>query len=353
MGTGAQLIGRELPGLEPLPVAVGRAGPRGQRALRSVTRWTGRVAAGVLFVVIAATCLYTGLRASAIASLQVVPAVDLEPVLFTTVPMTVQVAAGWQYASWPTTDREVLTSPALWRRMHIAEWQTVPSPLRERGIDNMFVRYQRVLMAPDVWDSMGPADWDIVPQPMRVVAYRQMLSYWSGFYDLGTAHGLPPGLVADTLAAIVMSESWFLHRVVVVNAHGNRDIGLAQASDYARHRLRELHAAGIVDASLDEREYLNPWMATRFVALWMSLLLEEAEGDLDLAIRAYNRGISRAGDSLGTIYLATVKQRLNRYIRNQEAPAAWDYVWRKAARVERREWPWVARPVAPGRRGQR
>lgn len=198
-------------------------------------------------------------------------------------------------------------------------------------------------MNPRVWDGMEAEDWDRVPQPMRTLAYRQMVAYWAGHYDVGAEYELLPGVVADTLAAIVMSESWFEHRALLVNRDGTRDIGLGGASDYARNRVRQLHEGGLVDVGPEDGAYANPWMATRFVALWMALMLDEAGGDLDLAVRAYHRGIAEAHDSLGTTYLHTVHRRLSRFIRNQHAPPAWDYVWRRGRQLEREEWPWIGR----------
>lgn len=249
------------------------------------------------------------------------------------VPATITVSAGGQRAPWATTHAEVRGSVELWKRMHLEDWNGVAVPLQEVGLDNLLRRYSQLLNNPTAWDRMSVFDWDAVPQPIRWVAYRRMVAYWSGFYDVGGEFDLPPWLVSNTLSAIVISESWLDHRARSMNRDGTWDIGLAQASAYARERIRQLHVSGVVDVSLTEADYDNPWMATRFVAMWMTLMLQESGGDLDRAVRAYNRGSGDAMDALGADYLAVVQRRLSRYVLNVAAPSSWDFVWRRSRQI--------------------
>jgi hypothetical protein len=207
------------------------------------------------------------------------------------------------------------------------DWDFVVDPLRTLCLERMWHRYEHLLGTPSQWDRMDAFAWDAVPQPMRAVAFIEMVRYWSGFYQVGARFGLPRGTVTNTMAAIMMTESLFEHRAIHTNAAGNRDLGLAQASDYTRMTLTRLHQAGRIDfAPAGDAAYDDPWQATRVIALWFDLMLDETRGDLDLAVRAYHRGAPLALAGEGVEYLDVVVGRRRRYFRDPSGSPTWEFL---------------------------
>jgi len=256
-------------------------------------------------------------------------------------PVPITVSAAWERVPHVATADAIRSDVTLWRRMRVEDWDSVPDPLRTAGLDAMLARYRPLLTTPSIWDRMDAHDWDEVPHPVRALAFRHMIQYWISYYRVGDRWGLPRPLVADTAAAIVMSESWFEHRAVNVSGRGNRDIGLAQASDFARARMHGLFARGRSDVAFDDDEYYNPWAATRFVAIWLSHLLDDMDGDLEGAVRAYHRGTGRARAGEGQEYLDAVLRRRHQYIRGNSDSPAWQHLHARDREITREAWPWI------------
>ena len=63
------------------------------------------------------------------------------------------------------------------------------------------------------------------------------------------------------------------------------------------------------------------------LTIWFQIMLDEADGDLDIAVRRHNRGIARARRGEGQEYLEGVKRRRRRFIRNDGTSGAWRFLY--------------------------
>ena len=239
-------------------------------------------------------------------------------------PVTITVTEDWQKVTM-TVPADVVTSSApLWRKMHLDDWDRVPMPFRRAALDAMVRRFGWATSGPAVWAGMDAADWDAVPQPIRAVAFIRMARDRAGV----VGRGLPVSRqrVADTLGAIIATESWFEHRAVNENPAGDRDLGIGQASAFCRRVLRRLTAAGVLDCGYRDDEYADPWKASHAAAAWFGLMLDEAHGDLDLAVRAYHRGISQARLGAAEAYLGRVDRHRRWVDGSYSGSPSWRYL---------------------------
>lgn len=297
-------------------------------------RLFGRVAA-----LIVATAVVAGAAAHATLALTEAIAEPPVPVLcliehfIDQSPVSIAIGAGWERIRLQVPAWRVRGDRTLWLQMRLEHWNNLPRPLRESGLLEMFRSYPQALAGPDAWISMGPLDWDEIPQPVRAMAVLRMVDERVAQAAPTGAHGLAVSIIAETVGAIIMVESWFEHRAVNVNSDGKRDLGLAQASAYCRRRLVAVGLAGSRPANtLTDDEYFDPWKAAGVATWWFLMMLNEADGDRELAVRAYHRGIGAARTGVGQDYLEQVEAKRLRFIRNSGAPAGWRFAFERYRR---------------------
>lgn len=301
--------------------------PRGRR----LWLWIG----GLILAALSAAAVVAAYRVHAFVTepiiLPMVPPLNPLDTLIDRTPVRITTTAAWNKIPEVVTVHRLLTDRSLWRRMHFDDWDRVPVSVREQALGAMIEAYADVFEGPRVWRTMTVFDWDKIPQPIRAMAYLRMIWYWAGIENVGAEFGMQPHRLAPTIAAIVMAESWFEHRAFNENPFGNRDLGLAQCSDHCREVMAEMAASGAIDFAPDEEDYFDPWIATRVATVWFARELHRADGDVDMAIRAYHRGIDNAWDEKGDTYLEGVRRRRTRYILNQNAPGSWQFLARSIA----------------------
>lgn len=253
---------------------------------------------------------------------------DLRPVTFT---MTVE----WSKVPVSSTAEQLTSNPLFWRNMHFDDWDRLPPDIRQLALDRMTARYRRAGAGPAVWTRLDAAHWDLVPQPLRAVVFPQMIRYWAERYGLTRIYHLDPGRVVATLNAVMMAESWFEHRGINVNQWGNRDLGLGGCSNRCRRILGEMAEAGDLDFALSDEDFFNPWHATRALVVWFGLELIRADGNFELAIRAYHRGFETAVSSRaeGADYLANVLRLRDRYFGPEVESPTWQVLRAWAAQA--------------------
>ena len=292
---------------------------------RVALRRTGAVAVSLLLMTAATMA---ALAVHEFASDRETPAAVQAPTVLASLsdlrPVSVTITTpAWAKVRYTVTAQALRSDFTLWRQMHFNDWDRVPEAIRSPALLAMVRAHEDVLAGPNTWRVMSPSDWDAVPQPMRAMAYLRMVWYWAVEERIGRTFALEPRVLAQTVAAIVMTESWFEHRAVHENPWGNRDLGLAQCSDYCRDQIAGMSEAGAISFSPTEGDYLNPWIATRVATIWFQRELVNSAGDVALAIRAYHRGQAAAMDEKGDAYLARVRRLREQYIRTQTASASW------------------------------
>lgn len=199
---------------------------------------------------------------------------------------------------------------AAWRKGSEAEPAGKQPAYAGAGMEKHGGDYMGEASGPEAWERMRAEEWDAVPEQPRRLAFADMIRHAVRTYGTGGAYGLPEEAVGSALAAIAARESAFNHRAVNKRTG---DHGLMQLSPYARKKIGEWDKEGVVDIGIgSDSDWFDPYKSALAGTYWFGVLLGEAGGDMDKAIRAYNVGISRANAGRGYGYQRAVMKLMKR-----------------------------------------
>jgi hypothetical protein len=87
-----------------------------------------------MLVLVALSAAGVAVERSLTTVLPTVPGPDLIDIFFDRTPATITFTIAGRPLGWRTTADDVRGYLRLWRRLHLAEWNQVPEPLRQQGL---------------------------------------------------------------------------------------------------------------------------------------------------------------------------------------------------------------------------
>jgi len=209
---------------------------------------------------------------------------------------------------------QLLYNETVWKDMFWKEWDALPLNIMQRAVDKQFADYS-IYLHPSQWKSMNSEEWDDVPGVIKLGAFLKMIEIESIETKL-TDYFLGSELSAkQVMAGIILTES-FMFR----NAVWNDDKGLTQISPYAKNKLKNYPDF----KHLKKIDLFNPYVAIKAGTKWFKNALEDANGNLDIAISAYNTGINSAkrNTKYARKYRSVVYDRILDYVVGDETKSA-------------------------------
>lgn len=221
---------------------------------------------------------------------------ETELALLKKYPETYRIPGKTHIDSIDVTVSKLLNNAKYWRIIGPSGWDALPKEIRDESLKRQFESYGYALDS-TVWNEMNLNDWNKLPKIVRMTSFLKIAEKIAEEYDL-QKYSKQPGVI-EKFQSILIQESYLNHRSVrrenktvkpKKNNYTNTDIGVGQNSDWSRNRLRKTNEF----KNIKDENFFNPLISISAAAYEFRDRLKEANGNLELAIKAYNAGISAA-----------------------------------------------------------